>query len=68
MKYNDWAAVSVMRGKKDVWAYTTFTNGLSHHQFLKAEKAADVLVGLRATDWKEEHRIEENKEVWIFKP
>lgn len=68
MKYNDWCAVTVLHGKKDVWSYMTFTNGLKFHQFLTAEKAAVVLKGLRSTPWVEKHITDDNKEVWKFTP
>ena len=66
MTYNDWCAVSVIHGKRDTWFYVTFTQGLKFTQPLTAEKAADVLKGLRATTWKEDHRIFGNKESWKF--
>ena len=53
MKYNDWCAVSVLRGRKELWFYVTFTQGLKFNQVLTAEKAAAVLKGLRSTPWKE---------------
>lgn len=68
MKYNDWCAVSVLHGRKDVWSYVTFTGGLKLHQFLTAEKAAVVLKGLRSTPWKEKHMTIDNKEIWKFEP
>lgn len=68
MKYNDWVAVTVVRGKKDIWSYMTFLNGFKFHQFLTAEKAATVLIGLRATDWKESCFKDGNKEAWKFTP
>ena len=68
MKYNDWCAVTVVRGKKDIWSYVTFTNGLKLYQAMTAEKAAAVLKGLRSTPWKESHRVMGNKEFWKFNP
>ena len=68
MKYNDWVAVTVVRGKKDIWSYVTFLGGFKLHQFLTAEKAATVLIGLRATDWKESCFKDGNKEAWKFTP
>lgn len=69
MRYNDWAAVTVLHGvAKDMWSYVTFTNGLQRHQFLTAEKAEAVLKGLRSTPWKEMHRVVGNKEFWKFSP
>ena len=68
MQYNDWVAVTVVRGKKDIWSYVTFLNGFKFCQFLTAEKAATVLIGLRATDWKESCFKDGNKEVWRFTP
>ena len=69
MKYNDWTAVTVKRGeKRDVWSYTTFTQGLKLHQFLTAEKAAAVLAGLRSTPWHEKHTEGDDWEAWKFTP
>lgn len=68
MKNNDWVAVSVMHGKKDTWSYVTFLDGLKLHQFLTAEKAVNVLTGLRATNWKETCFKDGNKEMWKFRP
>ena len=67
-KYQDYVAVSVMHGKKDVWGYVSFINGIKLHQFLNAEKAANTLAGLRATNWKETHMAKENNEIWRFNP
>lgn len=68
MKYNDWAAVSVKHGKRDLWTYTTFTNGLKLQQLLTAEKAAAVLKGLRSTPWKERYINYDECEIWKFTP
>jgi hypothetical protein len=69
MKYtNDWAAVSVMHSKKDIWTYTTFSNGLKLQQTMTAEKAAAVLAGLRSTPWKEKYLVKDNWESWKFSP
>ena len=68
MKYNDWCAVTVLHGKKDIWFYMTFTNGLKFHQFLNPEKAEIVLKGLRSTPWTEKHFTDNNKEIWKFTP
>ena len=68
MKYNDWAAVSVVRGKKEIWSYVSFMGGLKLQQALTAEKAVAVLKGLRSTPWKENHVAMGNKEVWKFQP
>ena len=68
MKYNDWCAVSVLHGRKELWFYVTFTQGLKFNQVLTTEKAATVLKGLRSTPWKEKHMIIDNKEVWKFEP
>lgn len=68
MKYNDWCAVSVLRGRKELWFYVTFTQGLKFNQLLTAEKAAAVLKGLRSTPWKEKHMTIDNKEIWKFEP
>lgn len=68
MKYNDWCAVSVLHGRKELWFYVTFTQGLKFNQVLTTEKAAAVLKGLRSTPWKEKHMIIDNKEVWKFEP
>ena len=68
MKYNDWCTLSVIHGKKDLWSYVTFTNGLKFTQVLTAEKAAAVLKGLRSTPWKEKYLKVGNKEVWHFAP
>lgn len=67
-KYQDYVAVTVMHSKKDIWGYDTFLNGIKLHQFINAEKAANVLAGLRATDWQETHMAKENKEIWRFNP
>lgn len=68
MKYNDWCAVTILHGRRDLWCYVTFTQGLKLTQVLTAEKAAAVLKGLRATPWQEKHMIIDNKEVWKFSP
>lgn len=68
MKYNDWCAVSVIRGRKELWTYVTFSQGLKLNQVLTAEKAEAVLKGLRSTPWKEKHIVEGNKEIWHFAP
>jgi hypothetical protein len=68
MKYNDWCAVTVLHGRKDLWTYVTFSHGLKLTQVLTAEKAAAVLKGLRSTPWKEKHTIFGNKEAWKFQP
>ena len=68
MEYNDWCAVTVLHGKRDVWSYVTFLGGLKLHQFLTPDKAADVLKGLRATTWKEKYIKIDNKEIWKFSP
>ena len=67
-KYNDFVGVAVMHGKKDIWSYVTFLDGVKLHQFLTAEKAANVLAGLRATTWTEKYMAKENKEIWRFTP
>lgn len=68
MKYNDKVVVSVQHGKHDVWGYMTFLQGCKLHQFLPADKAESVLIGLRATNWTEKYMADGNKEMWIFTP
>lgn len=68
MKYNDWAAISVKHGKRDIWVYTNFAGGLKFTQVLTAEKAAAVLKGLRSTPWKEKIIVHDNYEIWRFEP
>jgi hypothetical protein len=66
VNYKDYAAVTVQHGKRDVWGYVTCFNGCKLHQYLTPEKAENVLVGLRATTWKETHIARDNKEIWKF--
>lgn len=68
MKYNDWCAVAVLHGRKDLWTYVTFSQGLKLTQVLTAEKAEAVLKGLRSTPWKEKYFADGNKEAWKFSP
>lgn len=68
MKYSDWCAISVIRGRKELWSYVTFFQGLKLTQILTAEKATAVLKGLRSTPWKESHMVMGNKEAWKFSP
>lgn len=67
-RYNDYVAVTVVRGKKDVWSYVSFLQGLKLNQFLTADGAANTLAGLRATNWTETHKTFGNREVWEFRP
>lgn len=68
MKNMDYVSLSVQRGDKDFWRYTTCFNGERFYQYLTPEKAAGVLIGLRSTPWKEYHMKFDNKEVWRFTP
>lgn len=68
MKNMDYVSLSVQRGDKDFWRYTTCFNGERFYQYLTSEKAAGVLIGLRSTPWKEHHMKFDNKEVWRFAP
>lgn len=66
MKYTTRYTVTVLHGKHDVWAYVNEVNGLVLHQFVEADKAENLLEGLRAANLKEKHMARGNKELWIF--
>ena len=68
MKYNDEVALTVKHGKRDVWSYVTFLQGLKMTQFLNSEQVEPVLAGLRATGWQETHLQKGDIEIWKFKP
>lgn len=66
MKYNNWTAISVMHGKKDLWVYTSFLDGMKTQLVMTAEKAATALEGLRSINWNETYTKVGNKELWKF--
>lgn len=64
----DYCMVGVLYGRIDTWSYVTCIGGNKMHQFINDKQAENVLAGLRATGWKEDHKRVGNKEIWKFEP
>ena len=66
MNYNNWVAISVLHGKKDIWTYTSFLDGIKTQLLMTAEKAETALSGLHSIEWNETYTKMGNKELWKF--